>query len=189
MPTAESRRWGPRRPLVDHRQRRRRSRRPPSSQESRSASVRASTHGHSRGGPARHRQRRHKGLEMTNSTGRRVAANLALSIDGRYNGPGGPTDFGAFVPYVTTEFARNHLAPIGRARRRRSSTGSTPRDSWGTGQRSPRTRTLIRMIVDTRSGWPTGKGDLLDHLGGGAMETRPHGERTRCRRNRRAQDH
>ena len=49
---------------------------------------------------------------MTNSTGRRVAANLALSIDGRYNGPGGPTDFGAFVPYVTTEVARNHLTPI-----------------------------------------------------------------------------
>ncbi|MGW0915322.1 dihydrofolate reductase family protein [Streptomyces sp. NPDC002784] len=49
---------------------------------------------------------------MTNSTGRRVTANLALSLDGRYNGPGGAGDFGAFIPYVTTEVARNHLARI-----------------------------------------------------------------------------
>jgi dihydrofolate reductase len=49
---------------------------------------------------------------VTNSTGRRVTANLALTLDGRYNGPGGATDFGAFIPYVTTEVARNHLARI-----------------------------------------------------------------------------
>ncbi|MFD7259098.1 dihydrofolate reductase family protein [Streptomyces sp. NPDC059874] len=49
---------------------------------------------------------------MTNSTGRRVTANLALSLDGRYNGPGGANDFGAFAPYVTTEVARDHLARI-----------------------------------------------------------------------------
>ncbi|MFI5571241.1 dihydrofolate reductase family protein [Streptomyces sp. NPDC051740] len=49
---------------------------------------------------------------MTNSTGRRVTANLALSLDGRYNGPGGAGDFSAFAPYVTTEVARNHLTRI-----------------------------------------------------------------------------
>ncbi|MFB7592845.1 dihydrofolate reductase family protein [Streptomyces sp. NPDC056169] len=49
---------------------------------------------------------------MTDSTGRRVTANLALSLDGRYNGPGGANDFSAFAPYVTTEVARNHLTRI-----------------------------------------------------------------------------
>ncbi len=47
--------------------------------------------------------------DMTNSTGRRVTANLALTLDGRYNGPGGPADFAAFIPYVTTDVARNHM--------------------------------------------------------------------------------
>ncbi|MFE7707618.1 dihydrofolate reductase family protein [Streptomyces sp. NPDC057486] len=49
---------------------------------------------------------------MTDSTGRRVTANLVLSLDGRYNGPGGAGDFSAFAPYVTTEVARNHLTRI-----------------------------------------------------------------------------
>jgi len=44
--------------------------------------------------------------------GRRVTANLSLSLDGRYNGPGGPSDFSAFAPYVTTEVARRHLTRI-----------------------------------------------------------------------------
>jgi dihydrofolate reductase len=47
--------------------------------------------------------------DTTNSTGRRVTANLALTLDGRYNGPGGPADFAAFIPYVTTDVARNHM--------------------------------------------------------------------------------
>lgn len=42
-------------------------------------------------------------------TARKVTANIALTLDGRYNGPGGPGDFGAFAPYVTTEVARNHM--------------------------------------------------------------------------------
>ncbi|GAA3212479.1 dihydrofolate reductase family protein [Nonomuraea helvata] len=49
---------------------------------------------------------------MTNSTGRRVTANLSLTLDGRYNGPGGPGDFAAFAPYVTSEVARNHMNRI-----------------------------------------------------------------------------
>jgi dihydrofolate reductase len=49
---------------------------------------------------------------MTNSTGRRVTANINLTLDGRYNGPGGPGDLGAIVPYAVTEVARNQLARI-----------------------------------------------------------------------------
>ncbi|MEV0166774.1 dihydrofolate reductase family protein [Nonomuraea fuscirosea] len=46
---------------------------------------------------------------MTNSTGRKVTANLSLTLDGRYHGPGGPGDFAAFAPYVTSEVARDHM--------------------------------------------------------------------------------
>lgn len=49
---------------------------------------------------------------MTISTGRVVTANIALTIDGRYNGPGGPADAAAIVPYATTEVARRHLGRI-----------------------------------------------------------------------------
>ncbi|WP_086559119.1 dihydrofolate reductase family protein [Streptomyces africanus] len=49
---------------------------------------------------------------MTNSTGRKVTANLGLTLDGRYNGPGGPGDAGAIVRYATTEVARNHLTRV-----------------------------------------------------------------------------
>ncbi|MCU1683327.1 MAG: hypothetical protein JWQ81_4066 [Amycolatopsis sp.] len=49
---------------------------------------------------------------MTNSTSRRVTANLSLTLDGRYSGPGGPGDLGAIVPYAVTEVGRNHLARI-----------------------------------------------------------------------------
>ena len=45
-------------------------------------------------------------------TDRKVTANLSLTLDGRYNGPGGPGDLGAIIPYATTEVARNHLARI-----------------------------------------------------------------------------
>lgn len=49
---------------------------------------------------------------MTNLTGRRVTANLALTLDGRYSGPGGPGDMGAIVTYAATEVARGHLTRI-----------------------------------------------------------------------------
>ncbi|MFI6082818.1 dihydrofolate reductase family protein [Streptomyces sp. NPDC051217] len=49
---------------------------------------------------------------MTNSTGRRVRANINLTLDGRYSGPGGPGDLGAIVPYAVTEVARDHLTRI-----------------------------------------------------------------------------
>lgn len=46
---------------------------------------------------------------MTNSTDRRVTANISLTLDGRYHGPGGPGDLAAIIPYATTEVARGHL--------------------------------------------------------------------------------
>lgn len=49
---------------------------------------------------------------MTGTANRRVSANLALTLDGRFHGPGGPSDFGMFVPYVTSEVAREHLTRI-----------------------------------------------------------------------------
>ncbi|MFD2470726.1 dihydrofolate reductase family protein [Amycolatopsis silviterrae] len=45
-------------------------------------------------------------------TERRVTANLALTLDGRYHGPDGPGDMSAIIPYVTTETARNQLGRI-----------------------------------------------------------------------------
>jgi dihydrofolate reductase len=49
---------------------------------------------------------------MTNSTSRKVTANISLTLDGRYNGPGGPGDMGAIVPYAITDVARNHMSRI-----------------------------------------------------------------------------
>lgn len=49
---------------------------------------------------------------MTDSTGRRVSANMSLTIDGYYSGPGGPADLGAIVPYMTTDVARDQLTRI-----------------------------------------------------------------------------
>lgn len=43
---------------------------------------------------------------------RKVSANISLTLDGRFNGPGGAGDLAAIVPYATTEVARNHLARI-----------------------------------------------------------------------------
>ncbi|WP_194829741.1 dihydrofolate reductase family protein [Nocardia sp. XZ_19_231] len=45
-------------------------------------------------------------------TERTVTANIGLTLDGRYNGPGGPTDAQAIVRYATTEVARDHLTRI-----------------------------------------------------------------------------
>ncbi|MFI9504118.1 dihydrofolate reductase family protein [Nocardia sp. NPDC052566] len=43
---------------------------------------------------------------------RTVTANIALTLDGRYHGPGGPADLGAIVRYASTEIARNHMNRI-----------------------------------------------------------------------------
>lgn len=43
---------------------------------------------------------------------RTVSANISITLDGRYNGPGGRGDLAAIVPYAMTEVARNHLARL-----------------------------------------------------------------------------
>lgn len=49
---------------------------------------------------------------MTCTTSRRVRANLSLTLDARYHGPGGPTDLAAIVPYAGTEVGRDHLSRL-----------------------------------------------------------------------------
>ncbi len=46
---------------------------------------------------------------MSSTNARRVTANLSITLDGRYRGPGGPADMGPIVRYATTEVARDHL--------------------------------------------------------------------------------
>lgn len=46
---------------------------------------------------------------MSDTHARRVTANLSITLDGRYRGPGGPADMGPIVRYATTEVARDHL--------------------------------------------------------------------------------
>jgi dihydrofolate reductase len=93
---------------------------------------------------------------MTNSTSRRVTANISLSLDGRYHGPGGPSDFGAFIPYVTSEVARGQLTRIWES----ATTAVLSRGSaqgfigyWSTvaedDNADPRDRGYARWLVDT----------------------------------------
>ncbi len=49
---------------------------------------------------------------MTGQAPRTVVANIALSLDGRTNGPGGDYDMGWIVPHAVTDGARDHLARI-----------------------------------------------------------------------------
>jgi len=44
--------------------------------------------------------------------GRRVVANIALSLDGRYAAPDNPVDMSWVVPYATTDVARDHLTGL-----------------------------------------------------------------------------
>lgn len=49
---------------------------------------------------------------MNNVGGRRVTANISLTLDGRYNGPGGAADLSKIVPYAVTDLARDHMTRI-----------------------------------------------------------------------------
>jgi len=46
------------------------------------------------------------------SNHRRVVANIAVSMDGCYQGPGGPADMGWLMPYAVTDIARDHLTRL-----------------------------------------------------------------------------
>ena len=45
-------------------------------------------------------------------SGRRVVANIALSLDGRYAKPDNPVDMSWVVPYAVTDVARDHLTRL-----------------------------------------------------------------------------
>ena len=57
-----------------------------------------------------HRKQEHEVTEQTG--GRRVVANIALSLDGRYAAPDNPIDMRWVVPYATTDVARDHLTSL-----------------------------------------------------------------------------
>lgn len=40
---------------------------------------------------------------------RTVSANMSLTLDGYFSGPGGPSDIAAIVPYAVTDVARDHM--------------------------------------------------------------------------------
>ncbi|MFF2550326.1 dihydrofolate reductase family protein [Nocardia sp. NPDC058058] len=42
-------------------------------------------------------------------TTRKVTANIAITLDGRYNGPGGPGDLGSIVRYAATDVSRDQM--------------------------------------------------------------------------------
>lgn len=93
---------------------------------------------------------------MTDSTARKVTANIALTLDGRYNGPGGANDMGAVVRYATTEVARDHLTRVWEGATtallgRRNAEGFL--GFWPTvaddGSADPRDRGYAKWLVDT----------------------------------------
>ena len=49
---------------------------------------------------------------MSAPQGRRVVANISLSLDGRVNGPGGDYDMGWVVPHAVTDTARDHMVRV-----------------------------------------------------------------------------
>ena len=93
---------------------------------------------------------------MTSTSERKVTANLSLTLDGRYHGPGGPSDLAAIVPYAVTESVTTTSL---------ASTSARPPRCWlgnaegflGTGRRSPQTRLPTHVIGATRDGWSTSK--------------------------------
>jgi dihydrofolate reductase len=46
------------------------------------------------------------------TTGRRVVANMTLSLDGHYAAPGDPLDMSWVMPYAVTDVARDHMTSL-----------------------------------------------------------------------------
>ena len=51
-------------------------------------------------------------MTNTQGKGRRVVANISLSLDGRVNGAGGDFDMSWIVPHAITEAARDHMVRV-----------------------------------------------------------------------------
>ena len=52
------------------------------------------------------------GTDLERRAGRRVVANISLSLDGRTTGSGGDYDMGWIVPHAITDGAREHLKKL-----------------------------------------------------------------------------
>ncbi|MEV0550401.1 dihydrofolate reductase family protein [Nocardia salmonicida] len=122
-------------------------------------------------------------------TERTVTANIGLTLDGRYNGPGGPTDMQAIVRYATTDVARDHLTRIWEG----ATTALLGRVNaegflgfWPTvaadENADPRDRAYAKWLVDTEK-------VVLSTTHRGPVGTHPHRERTDRRRRHRAESH
>lgn len=125
---------------------------------------------------------------MTAADTRRVRANISLTLDGRYNGPGGPGDLSAIVPYATSEVARDHLTRIHEGATtallgRRNAEGflgywpSVADDA----EADLRDRGYARWLVENGEGRP------LDDADRGAVGAHPDRRRPCCRGRRRAE--
>jgi hypothetical protein len=90
-------------------------------------------------------------------TTRTVTANISLTLDGRFNGAGGPADLSAIVPYATTEVARKQLARLTEGATTALLGRRNAEASWASGHRSRPTRTPTPATAATRSGWWTRK--------------------------------
>ena len=49
---------------------------------------------------------------MSETVDRCVRANISVTLDGRFHGPGGPKDLSPIVPYMTTDVARDQLSRV-----------------------------------------------------------------------------
>lgn len=49
-----------------------------------------------------------------NATHRRIVGNIAVSMDGYYQGPGGPADMAWLMPHAIADVARDHLTDLWR---------------------------------------------------------------------------
>ena len=135
-----------------------------------------------------HRRDHPKGTSVvTNSIRRLVRANISLTLDGRYNGPGGSADIGAIVPYMTTDVARGQLTRIYSG----ATTALLGRGSaegflgfWGPmaddENADPRDRDYAAWLVGTD------KIVFFYDADGGAVGAHPHGQRPSRRDPRRA---
>ncbi|OQR65664.1 riboflavin biosynthesis protein RibD [Streptomyces maremycinicus] len=90
------------------------------------------------------------------TTGRKVTANLAISLDGRYHGAGGPADFATFATYATTDVARDQMTRM-RANATTALLGRVLAEGFmgywppvaADDEADPRDRGYARWLVDT----------------------------------------
>jgi hypothetical protein len=88
----------------------------------------------------------------TKAQGRRVAANISLSLDGRVNGRGGDHDMGWVVPHNVTDATRDFMVRMTDSATTVLLGRKNYEGSVAIGRRSPRTRTPIPGTGPWRGG-------------------------------------